>query len=208
MTLNPALEPSQAVNYTLEDHKETFSCIIFTHPRRLRILGDVIALMGQKSRSGGSAGRAQTRQSFGNSTDMMPIATHKAVRQCYHCAAILRHFPLNRTQNHSADPARFSRSASDRPDSTHGGGGRTLQIPVFSAMGRILLINANGSANSSQLGSNTGHSGGGVNSTGPGWVILQVRFRSRIESLSEAETELPGICNTVCPSLLPQSGYT
>ncbi len=49
----------------------------------------------------------------------MPIATHKAVRQCCHCAAMLRHFPLNRTQNHSADPARFSRSASDRPDSTH-----------------------------------------------------------------------------------------
>lgn len=119
MTLNPALEPSQAVNYTLGDHKETYSCIIVTHPRRLRILGDVIALMGQKSGSGGSAGRAQTRQNFGNSTDMMPIATHKAARQCCHCAAMLRHFPLNRTQNHSADPARFSRSASDRPDSTH-----------------------------------------------------------------------------------------
>lgn len=44
------------------------------------------------------------------------------------------------------------------------GGGRTLQIPVFSAMGRILLMYAKGSANSSQLGSNTGHSGGGMNS--------------------------------------------
>lgn len=78
-----------------------------------------------------------------------------------------------------------------------------MQIPVFSAMGRILLINANGSANSSQLGSNTGHSGGGVNSAGPRWVILQVRFRSRIESLSEAGTELPGIRKKVCPSVTP-----
>lgn len=32
---------------------------------------------------------------------------------------MFRHFPLNRTQNHSADPARFNRSDSDRPDSTH-----------------------------------------------------------------------------------------
>lgn len=119
MTFKPALEPSQAVNYTHSEHKETFSCIIFTHLRRFRILNDVIAHMSQNSGSCGSAGRAQTRQRFGNSTDMMPIAAHKAVRQCCHCAAMLRHFPLNRTQNHSADPARFSRSATDRPDSTH-----------------------------------------------------------------------------------------
>ncbi len=43
-------------------------------------------------------------------------------------------------------------------------GGRILQMPVFSAMGRILLINPKGSEKSSQLGSNTGHSGGGTNS--------------------------------------------
>lgn len=90
---------------------------------------------------------------------------------------MLGHFPLNRTQNHSADLARSSRS--DQTVRTAlTGGGRTLQIPVFSAMGRILLINAKGSANSSQVGSNTGHSGGGVNSAGPRWVISQVRFRS------------------------------
>lgn len=52
------------------------------------------------------------------------------------------------------------------------GGGRILQMPVFSAMGRILLMNPKGSANSSQLGSNTGHSGGGINSLGRDWVIL------------------------------------
>lgn len=44
------------------------------------------------------------------------------------------------------------------------GGGRTLQMPVCSAMGRILWMKAKGSANSSQLGSKTGHSGGGRNS--------------------------------------------
>lgn len=43
-------------------------------------------------------------------------------------------------------------------------GGRILQMPVFSAMGRILLINPKGSEKSSQLGSKTGHSGGGTNS--------------------------------------------
>lgn len=37
-------------------------------------------------------------------------------------------------------------------------------MPVFSAMGRILLMNPKGSEKSSQLGSNTGHSGGGTNS--------------------------------------------
>lgn len=37
-------------------------------------------------------------------------------------------------------------------------------MPVFSAMGRILLINPKGSEKSSQLGSKTGHSGGGTNS--------------------------------------------
>lgn len=56
------------------------------------------------------------------------------------------------------------------------GGGRTLQIPVFSAMGRILLMYAKGSANSSQLGSNTGHSGGGMNSFSGGWVIFASLF--------------------------------
>lgn len=44
-----------------------------------------------------------------------------------------------------------------------------MQIPVCSAMGRILWMKAKGSANSSQLGSKTGHSGGGRNSpSGPG----------------------------------------
>lgn len=52
------------------------------------------------------------------------------------------------------------------------GGGRILQIPVFSAMGRILLMYAKGSANSSQLGSKTGHSWGGMNSFSCGWVIV------------------------------------
>lgn len=43
-------------------------------------------------------------------------------------------------------------------------GGRILQMPVFSAMGRILLMYPKGSEKSSQLGSKTGHSGGGTNS--------------------------------------------
>ena len=46
-------------------------------------------------------------------------------------------------------------------------GGLILQMPVFSAMGRILLMNPNGSEKSSQLGSKTGHSGGGTNSANP-----------------------------------------
>lgn len=88
------------------------------------------------------------------------------------------------------------------------GGGRTLQIPVFSAMGRILLINAKGSANSSQVGSNTGHSGGGVNSAGPRWVISQVRFRSEAEQKRVAQRKLPEICNTVCTSVIPSVRQT
>lgn len=38
-----------------------------------------------------------------------------------------------------------------------------MQIPDFSAIGRILLMYANGSRNSSAVGSKTGASGGGVN---------------------------------------------
>lgn len=47
------------------------------------------------------------------------------------------------------------------------GGGRILHIPDFSAIGRILAIYPSGSANSSHDGSNTGHSGGGTNSSPP-----------------------------------------
>lgn len=43
-------------------------------------------------------------------------------------------------------------------------GGRILQMPVFSARGRMRPIKLSGSVNSSQLGSKTGHSGGGTNS--------------------------------------------
>lgn len=43
-------------------------------------------------------------------------------------------------------------------------GGRILQMPVFSAKGRMRPIKLSGSVNSSQLGSKTGHSGGGTNS--------------------------------------------
>lgn len=63
------------------------------------------------------------------------------------------------------------------------GGGRTLQMPVCSAMGRILWMKAKGSANSSQLGSKTGHSGGGRNSAmaRPGRPL-----RSALRTISEA----------------------
>lgn len=43
-------------------------------------------------------------------------------------------------------------------------GGRILQMPVFSAKGRMRPMKLSGSVNSSQLGSKTGHSGGGTNS--------------------------------------------
>lgn len=43
-------------------------------------------------------------------------------------------------------------------------GGLILQMPLFSAIGLILLMKPSGSEKSSQLGSNTGHSGGGRNS--------------------------------------------
>lgn len=45
-------------------------------------------------------------------------------------------------------------------------GGLILQIPDFSAIGRILAMYPSGSRNSSHDGSNTGHSGGGTNSSG------------------------------------------
>lgn len=48
-------------------------------------------------------------------------------------------------------------------------------MPVFSAIGRILLMKAYGSLNSSQLGSKTGHSGGGLNSSGRGRLIVSDR---------------------------------
>ena len=48
-------------------------------------------------------------------------------------------------------------------------------MPVFSAIGRILLMKANGSPNSSQLGSKTGHSGGGLNSSVRGRDIVMDR---------------------------------
>lgn len=43
-------------------------------------------------------------------------------------------------------------------------GGRILQMPVFSARPRMRPMKPRGSPNSSQLGSKTGHSGGGTNS--------------------------------------------
>lgn len=57
-------------------------------------------------------------------------------------------------------------------------GGRILQMPVFSAMGRILLMNPKGSEKSSQLGSNTGHSGGGTNSANADMVVMLVWNKS------------------------------
>lgn len=66
-----------------------------------------------------------------------------------------------RTAPHRTAPHRTQRAARGGALT---GGGRTLQMPVCSAMGRILWMKAKGSANSSQLGSNTGHSGGGRNS--------------------------------------------
>lgn len=52
------------------------------------------------------------------------------------------------------------------------GGGRILHIPDFSAIGRILAMYPSGSANSSHDGSNTGHSGGGINSS-PASIALK-----------------------------------
>ncbi len=57
-------------------------------------------------------------------------------------------------------------------------GGRILQMPVFSAMGRILLINPKGSEKSSQLGSKTGHSGGGTNSANADMSVWCQRNKS------------------------------
>lgn len=47
-------------------------------------------------------------------------------------------------------------------------------MPVFSAMGRILLMNPKGSEKSSQLGSKTGHSGGGTNSANTDMSTVRV----------------------------------
>lgn len=61
-------------------------------------------------------------------------------------------------------------------------GGRILQMPVFSAMGRILLINPKGSEKSSQLGSKTGHSGGGTNSANADMSVCY-RWNSHLNSM-------------------------
>lgn len=78
------------------------------------------------------------------------------------------------------------------------GGGRTLQMPVCSAMGRILWMKAKGSANSSQLGSNTGHSGGGRNSAmarpGPR------RHRRRLGTILRQPPGPPSASNGTCAS--------
>lgn len=50
-------------------------------------------------------------------------------------------------------------------------GGRILQMPDFSAMGLIFAMYPRGSRNSAQLGSNTGHSGGGRKSSDPGSMV-------------------------------------
>ena len=47
---------------------------------------------------------------------------------------------------------------------TRTGGGRILQIPTLTAYGWILAMYASGSFHSSSSGSNTGASGGGMNS--------------------------------------------
>lgn len=46
-----------------------------------------------------------------------------------------------------------------------------MQMPDFSAIGRILLMYARGSKNSSGVGSNTGASGGGVNEKLSGFIV-------------------------------------
>lgn len=56
------------------------------------------------------------------------------------------------------------------------GGGRILHIPDFSAIGRILAMYPSGSVNSSHDGSNTGHSGGGINSS-PASIALKAFFK-------------------------------
>lgn len=94
------------------------------------------------------------------------------------------------------------------------GGGRTLQMPVFSAMGRILLIKAYGSRNSSQLGSKTGHSGGGLNSSGRGRLMVsagtgRLKRRSYQKKKKKRERRCCGPVR-VCPffslSLSPVNG--
>ncbi|TNN73309.1 hypothetical protein EYF80_016472 [Liparis tanakae] len=64
-------------------------------------------------------------------------------------------------------------------------------MPVFSAMGRILLMKENGSLNSSQLGSKTGHSGGGLNSSGRGWLIVFGPSRWKLVLDGSHEEESP-----------------
>lgn len=61
------------------------------------------------------------------------------------------------------------------------GGGRILHIPDFSAIGRILAIYPSGSANSSHDGSNTGHSGGGTNSSPPS-IALKINNSTKLNA--------------------------
>lgn len=65
-------------------------------------------------------------------------------------------------------------------------GGLILQMPVFSAIGRILFIYPKGSEKSSQLGSKTGHSGGGTNSANPDMMSLSstVQFTYKEKKLT------------------------
>lgn len=69
----------------------------------------------------------------------------------------------------------------------HTSGGRILQMPDFSAMGRILLMNPKGSEKSSQLGSNTGHSGGGTNSANAD-IVTGCQNESRLNTNVTGDT--------------------
>lgn len=111
--------------------------------------------------------------------------------------------PLN--PNHSVHPSRLHRALTQHPVGaddllTLTEGGRTLQIPVFSAMGRILLMNAYGSLNSSQLGSKTGHSGGGLNSSGRGWLMASERPAASSDRVAQrrVNSEAKSCLNPAC----------
>lgn len=60
-----------------------------------------------------------------------------------------------------------------------------MHIPDFSAIGRILAMYPSGSANSSHEGSNTGHSGGGINSS-PASIALKEISEVRFEGIHKA----------------------
>jgi len=115
---------------------------------------------------------------------------------------MFRHFPLNRTQNHSADPARINRSDSDRPDGTHRRRSN-LADPRFLGDGSDFIDKGKRVRKFLPTGLEYRALGrwGKLSRAPLGHPAGPVPEQNRVTQ--QAGTELPGIRNKVCPSDTP-----